>query len=166
MNRTIEQKFRTSYHVGTHYEQFKILIVTKGGCDFSLTNRENGKLFRDFLNRNYGRILNAFDEAANEVGISLSRIARAEFFTTYNYYWYKSDEKMYRNFYLNHLIGELDANLVLLADVSLEDITHESDRLSLLKFLRIVKILKLFLLSICVLVNRSWTRHLTIFLKG
>ena len=122
MGRTVEQIFKSSYYVGRDYKRFKILIVTEGGPNFSASTSANTVAFREYLHKYAQWILDAFDAAAKEVGISLGRSERAEFFTSYNYYWcntrrseIQSDEKIYPKIYLSSLVEELNAGLVISA---------------------------------------------------
>ena len=123
MSRTVEEIFRDAYHVGECYERFKILIVGEYGPDFSSSPQENSAAFREHMRRQYiKQILDKFDVAATELGLSLGEIDRAEFFVYYNYYWYNtqrkeisSREKIDPKDYLTRLVDELDAGLIISA---------------------------------------------------
>ena len=123
MSRTIEQIFKNSYHVGAHYGRFRILLVTEGGPDFSGSTGENAAVFREYLHGRYFQwILDAFDAAAKEIGLSLGKTDRAEFFTSYNYYWCNtrrseipSGERIAPEIYLTRLVKDLNAGLVISA---------------------------------------------------
>ena len=122
MDRMVEQIFKASYYVGRDYKRFKILIVTEGGPDFSASTSEDTAAFRAHLHERAQWILDAFDAAAKEVGISLGRGERAELFASYNYYWFNtrraeiySDEKIYPEIYLTRLVEKLNAGLVISA---------------------------------------------------
>lgn len=121
MGRTVEEIFRSAYHVGEHYGRFKILIVTEGGPDFSASQEENNAAFRKILQRSdVQRILDTFDEAVAELELPLGEIDREEFFATYNYYWdntqraeIPSGKKIDRAAYLTRVVDELGAGLVV-----------------------------------------------------
>ena len=122
MGRTVEQIFKAAYYVGARYKRFKILIVTEGGPDFSASISANTIAFRGHLHEYAQWIFDIFDAAAKEVSISLGRGERAEFFASYNYYWYNtrrseihSDEKIYPEIYLSRLVEKLNAGLVISA---------------------------------------------------
>lgn len=123
MGRTIEEIFRSAYHVGERYESFKILIVGEYGPDFSTSHQENSAVFREHMHSHYiQKIIDAFDEAATELDLSLEEIDREEFFATYNYYWdntqhaeISSDEKIDPKDYLTRLVDELGAGLIISA---------------------------------------------------
>lgn len=120
--RTVEQIFKAAYYVGARYKKFKILIVTEGGSDFSASTSANTAAFREHLHEYAQWILDAFDAAAKEVGISPGRGERAKFFASYNYYWCNtcraeihSAEKIYPEIYLSRLVEELNAGLIISA---------------------------------------------------
>lgn len=124
--RTIEEIFSDSYHIGTHYNRFKIIIVGEYGPDFSVSQRENTNLFREHMHSDYiQEILNAFEAAAKELNLPLGRVDRAEFFAYYIYYWYNkhyseikkinAGEEINPEDYLRRLVENLNAGLVLSA---------------------------------------------------
>lgn len=123
MSRTVEEIFRDAYHVGERYESFKILIVGEYGPDFSASHQENTGAFREHMHSRYVQeIIDAFDAAATELGLSLEEIDHAEFFAYYNYYWnnahrseISSDEKIDPKDYLTRLVDELGARLIISA---------------------------------------------------
>ena len=80
-NRTIEETFRNSWHIGERYGRFKILIATEGGPDFSASQEANHAAFREHMQRNdIRRIIDIFDEAAKELELPLGEIGRADFY--------------------------------------------------------------------------------------
>ena len=123
MSRTVEEIFRAAYHVGERYESFKILIVGEYGPDFSTSHQENSAVFREHMHSHYiQKIIDAFDEAATELDLSLEEIDRTEFFAYYNYYWHNarrseisSDEKIDPKDYLTRLVDELGLGLIISA---------------------------------------------------
>ena len=121
MGRTVEEIFRSAYHVGERYERFKILIVTEGGPDFSASQEANNAAFRKILQRSdVHRILDTFDEAVAELELPLGESDREEFFATYNYYWDNnqhaeilSGKNIDRAAYLTRVVDELGAGLIV-----------------------------------------------------
>ena len=98
MNKTVEQTFK-NFHVGKHYEQFKILLVGNVGM--------SSEKFTSFIRKNFSSILKAFDLAAKAHGINLGDSDRADYFA-----YFGGDCKKD----LPRVIHELDAKIVLTSE--------------------------------------------------